>query len=595
VSASAKPYAWLFAAVLALGVADTAAAAADPKKVLRVSTADIDTLDPHQYADSPSFDVLTAIFEGLYQWDYLARPVKLAPVAAVALPEITDGGKTWTIRMRSGIYFTDDASFGGKRRELTAADAVYSLKRWLDPNLRRGGAPIETDLLVGARAVVDAAKRPGASFDYDVPIAGIRALDRYTVQLKLTEPNYPNIENYLTTGMIAREIVEAAGADIRTRAVGTGPYRLKEWKRGSRIVLEANPGYPPVQFPETDDSALAARFRDMRGKTLPQIGVIEISVIEEEVTRLLEFDRGKLDYVALRGEIANRLLDNGKLKPDYAGRGVQRLVFAEPFLFAVYLNIADPTLGGMSNERVALRRAIALAFDVETLVKVVYAGNAIPANQLVPPPVAGHDPAFPPRPPIDRAAANGLLDRFHYDKRDPDGYRRAPDGKPLTITVSLRTGAVSREIQTQWKKDMDAVGVRVDFRLMPFQDLIKELENGKLQIYMGGYGGIPSGYAQLMQLYSKEPPTINVSRFKQDDYDRAMEEYLKSPTVSEQVAASRRMSQIARTYAPMIPTVFRLENDFVQPWLLGFNPQMFQTYWKYMDIDVARKEKGQGR
>src|SRR5205823_869667 len=108
---------------------------------------------------------------------------------------------------------------------------------------------------------------------------------------------------------------------------------------------------------------------------------------------------------------------------------------------------------------------------------------------------------------------------------------------------------------------------------------------------MGGYGGIPSGYAQLMQLYSKEPPTINVSRFKQDDYDRAMEEYLKSPTVPEQVAASRRMSQIARTYAPMIPTVFRLENDFIQPWLQGFNAQMFQTYWKYMDIDVARRDQ----
>ena len=131
--------------------------------------------------------------------------------------------------MRPGIHFTDDPAFAGKRRELTAADIVYSLKRLLDPNLHRGGAQIITDLVVGARAIVDAAKKPGAKFDYDRPMAGLRALDRYTLQLTLTAPNYANIESYLTAGAVAREVVEAAGADIRTRAVGTGPYRLKQW------------------------------------------------------------------------------------------------------------------------------------------------------------------------------------------------------------------------------------------------------------------------------------------------------------------------------------------------------------------------------
>ncbi len=73
----------------------------------------------------------------------------------------------------------------------------------------------------------------------------------------------------------------------------------------------------------------------MRGKALPQIGVVEINVIEEDVTRLLEFDRGQLDFVALRGEIANRLLAGGKLKPEYAARGIVRQVFAEPYLFSI--------------------------------------------------------------------------------------------------------------------------------------------------------------------------------------------------------------------------------------------------------------------
>ena len=568
-----------------------AAGAVDPGKILRVASADIETLDPHQYNDSPSFDVITAIFEGLYEWDYLASPAKLAPIGAAALPEITDGGKTWTIRMRPGIAFTDDPAFGGRRREVTADDWVYSLKRWLDPNLRRGGDPIVTNLLVGARAVVDAAGKPGATFDYDRPIAGLRALDRYTLQLKLAEPNFPNIENYLTTCVAAREVVEAAGADIRTRAVGTGAFRLKEWKRGSRIVLEANPGYRSVRFPESGDPALAALVRGMQGKTLPQLGGVEISVIEEDVTRLLEFDRGRLDYVVLRGDIANRLLVNGKLKPEYAARGMARHVHPEPYLFAFYFNMADPVVGGTSNERLALRRAIALAIDMENLVKVVYAGHALPANQIVPPRVTGHDPELPPRPPHDRAAANALLDRFGFAKRDPDGYRRGPDGKRLTLTLSLRSAAVSREIQTLWKKDMDAIGLRMDYRLVPFQDIIKELEAGKYQLYYGGYGGIPSGYAELTQLYGKEPPTVNFSRFKSDEYDRAMDEYLKSPAEAAQIAAARRMSDIARTYVPIIPAVFRLENSYAQPWVQGFSPQVFQTYWKYLDIDLGRRRQ----
>ena len=582
---------------IALAVAaSVASAAADPNKVLRIASPDIETLDPHQYNDSPSFNVITALYEGLYEWDYLGSPAKLNPVGAVAPPEITDGGKTWTIRVKPGIHFIDDPVFRAKPREVTAQDWVYSLKRWLDPNLRRGGDPIVTDLVVGARAVVDTARKGNSGFEYDRPIEGLQAVDRYTVRIKLNQPNYPNIENWLTTCAVAREVVEAAGGDIRARPVGTGAYRLREWKRGSRVVLEANPNYRSVRFPESTDPALAPVIREMRGKSLPQIGVVEINVIEEDVTRLLEFDRGKLDVVVLRGEIASRLLSGGgKLKPEYAARGIVRQVVPEPYLFSIYVNVADSVIGGMTNDRIALRRAIALGFDVDNMIKVLYAGQALPANQLVPPGVTGHDPEFAPRPAHDPRAANALLDRLGYTKRDHDGYRRAPDGKALTITLSLRTGAISREIQTQWKKDMDAIGLRMDYRLTPFQDVIKDLEGGKFQLYFGGYGGIPSGYAQLMQLYGKEPPAVNASRFNSADYDRAMEEYLRSARDAEQIATARRMSEIAKTFVPIIPAIFRLENDFVQPWIQGYRPQMFQTYWKYIDIDLARQRQASGK
>src|SRR5215472_3811095 len=328
--------------------------AADPAKVLHVASPDIETLDPHQYNDDPSFQIISTIFEGLYEWDYLATTPALNPVTAEGPPQVSPDGLTWTIRLKHGIYFTDDPAFKGKPRELVAADYVYSIMRWLDPNLRRGGAPQSADLIVGARAVVDAARAAG-KLDYDRPIEGLRALDRYTVQLKLTHVNYPIAQAILIYFACAREVVEAAHGDVRVRPVGTGPYRLREWKRGSRLVLEANPKYRTLAFPRSDDPAHSALEKTMRGKTLPQIGVVDVAFIEEDLTRLLEFERGALDVVVLRAEVAARLLADNKLKPEYAARGIVRHVFTEPFIFEVYFNMNDPVIGGASNERVALR------------------------------------------------------------------------------------------------------------------------------------------------------------------------------------------------------------------------------------------------
>ena len=214
---------------------------------------------------------------------------------------------------------------------------------------------------------------------------GLRALDRYTLQLKLTGANYPVIDDLITNGAVAREVVEAAGGDVRTRAVGTGPYRLKEWKQGSRMILEANPDYRTLAFPESRDPAHAALAASMRGITLPQIGAIEIAFVDETTTRTLEFERGMLDYVALGGEAANRLLAGGRLKRDYAASGVSHYPVPSPYVFGLIINMSDAVVGEISNARIALRRAIARALDADELVKVVYAGQAIVMNRLSPP------------------------------------------------------------------------------------------------------------------------------------------------------------------------------------------------------------------
>ena len=218
------------------------------------------------------------------------------------------------------------------------------------------------------------------------------------------------------------------------------------------------------------------------------------------------------------------------------------------------------------------------------------AGQAIPANQFVPPGVGGHDPSLPVKSSYDPVTAKALLDRFGYDKRDPDGFRKAPDGSRLTLTLSLRTGGIMRETQTLWKKNMEAIGLRTEFNVAPFQEIIKDLEKGKYQMYQGGFGGSPSGYNIPAQLHSKQPQRVNVTQFSNADYDRAAEQFLRSRSDEEQIAAARTMTDIARTYVPELPVYFRLESNYLQPWLLGFSPPVFSSYWKYLDIDTARRK-----
>jgi oligopeptide transport system substrate-binding protein len=578
-----------------LGIAYACAAgAADPNKVLRLAQGDVDSLDPQQWTDYFSGWVGVAIFEGLYEWNYFASPARLSPNTAAELPKISDDGRTWIIRLKPGIYFTDDPAFGGKPRELTAEDYAYSFKRFLDPNLRLGGVLTLTEALVGARAAVDAARKPGAKFAYDAPIEGIQAVDRYTLQLRLNQPNYPVIEQNLTVALaVAREVVEAAGREIGAHPVGTGPYRLREWKRGSRIILEANPNYRLLKFPESSDPAHAALVRGMAGKQLPQVGVVNISIIEEMQSRLLEFEQGHLDYIELTGEIANRLLANGKLKREYASVGIQRYPLSQTYVRYTYFNLNDPMVGGMSKQHVSLRRAIALAFNVDDLVQVAYAGQAVPLAQIVPPRVTTHDPGLPQKMPYDPAMSQALLDRAGYNKRDAENYRLTPEGAPLTLTILTRPGTLWREWETLWKKNLAAVGLRVQFRELPAQDQFKEMEAGHFQMLIRGWGGSPLGYVALTQLLGTQVPRVNPSRFSMGEYDRFYQQMLREPDLRRQTTLSRQMSQLAQIYMPLIPHVAEVDNTFVQPWVSGFYPHDFPSYWKYLDIDLAGQQRGQ--
>ncbi len=592
------------AAALALSLACAGAALAqpDPSKVIRAVFPTAETgFDPQAAGDIYSNAVNRVIFDTLYEYDYLARPYKLVPNTAVALPEITDGGRLWTIRVRPGIYFSDDPAFKGQKRELTAYDYVYSWKRVLDPRMRSNSMQMFDGRFEGMDELV-AAAREGGKFDYDKAIAGLQAIDRYTIRIRLNFPDAELLPNLTTAGAgaVAREVIEAYGDGsgwAMANPVGTGPYRLKEWRRGQKIVLEANPGFRDKRFPDSADPADRAIVAKFRGRRIPFAGRIEVSIIEESNPRLLAFEQGELDYAAAPVDLVWNVLDPpAKLKPRLAGRGVTLNRGVQPAITYTYFNMEDPVVGGYTPDKVALRRAFALAYNVDEEIRVIRQGQAFPATQVIPPTVSGHDPKLDGRKVYDPAAAKALLDRFGYRDRDGDGYRELPDGRPLVLKLASAPSAIDRQYDELRKRSADAVGLKLEFVKQKWPDLLKAARLGQIQMFtLGNINTTPEGFGFLGLLYGPNGGFSNLARFRLPEYDRLYEQARAMPLGAEREKVMQRMNELVSAYAPWNITVFRYENVLVQPWIGAYKYSGFTQHpWPYLDVDVA-KRRGAGK
>ncbi len=585
---------WVVVLVVVALIAPPAAAQADPNKVLRVAFPIAEAgFDPQAAGDLYSNHVIRAIFDTAYTYDYLARPLKLVPNTAVSLPQISADGRVWTMRIKPGIYFNDDPVFKGQKRELTAADYVYSWKRVIDPKVRSPNLQAFDDLFEGSDAAIAKAKETG-KFDYDAPMEGLLAVDRYTIQIKLKRPSYDLLSNLtqIFSGAVAREAIETYG-DLNTWAmqnpVGTGPYRLKEWRRGQKIVLEANPGFRDVSFPDSRDPQDRDIVARMKGAKLPRIGRIEIAIIEESQPRLLAFEKGDLDYVTVPGDLVwNVMGKDNKPLPRFAAAGVTLARGVQPAIIFTYFNMEDPVVGGYTKEKIALRRAIGMAYNVDEEVRVLRQGQGMPATQVIPPGVTGHDPKFSGHAKFDPQGANALLDKFGYIDRDKDGWRDLPDGKPLVLKMGTSPSAIDRQFNELWQRNLTAIGVRVEFVNQKFADLLKMARAGQLQMWaLGNTSLTPEGYQFLGLLYGGFSGLSNLSRFKQPDFDRVYDLSRSLPDSPERTKYFREMSQIVSAYSPWMLNAYRIENIVVYPWVIAYKYNAFQNHpWMYYDIDL---------
>ncbi|MGZ5095339.1 MAG: ABC transporter substrate-binding protein [Burkholderiales bacterium] len=594
-----KAVAWIARAacvLLALGLCIGCAAAAP--KTLRITFQAAESgFDPVKVSDYYSGIVIEAIFDPLLTYDYLARPPKLVPNVTEALPIISGDGKTYTLKIRPGIYFADDPAFKGKQRELTAGDYAYSVRRFLDPKNRSPYAFLFEGKIVGLDELAARAKKTDR-FDYDAQIPGLETPDRYTLRIRLnkTDFNFSHVLAFSLAGAVAREAVETYGEDTNSHPVGTGPYLLKNYTRSSKIILEANPTYRGkiwdfVPGDDASDRDIAAR---MQGKKLPQIQRVEISVMDETQSRWLAFQGGQTDMEYQLSEVAPIFLtSDGKLKPEFARRGIKLDRSVDPEITYTYFNMHEKLgdepnpVGGFSKEKIALRRAIAMAYKVDDQIRIIRKGQAVRAEFPVPPGVAGHDPQYRSSIPYSPQLANALLDKFGY-KKGPDGFRTLPDGKPLVIRYSSTPTERDRQFDELMKRSLDSIGIRLQVHKDRFPELIK-LEN-QCRLMMRGAAWIadyPDGDNFMQLLYGPNSRQSNNACYQSPEFDRRYEKARLLPDGPERNKLYREMTRLMEVHTVWIMGDSRYRNVLLQPHVVGFKKHpVFHTEWLYMDLDA---------
>jgi oligopeptide transport system substrate-binding protein len=399
-------------------------------------------------------------------------------------------------------------------------------------------------------------------------------------------------------------VVEMHAADIGANPVGTGPFMLKSLTRRSKIVLDKNPGYREefvdVSRADPNDPQDREVVKYLAGRKVPIIDRVEIDVIEEPQPRFLAFLNREHDVLDNSpAEFINQIMPGGKLAPRLEKEGVRAQREPQMETLFTYFNMEDPVVGGYTPEKIALRRAIVLAYDMEAEINVARKGQAIQAQSPIPPGVTGYDPGFRSDAGTQNVArAKALLDLYGYLDRDGDGWREDPQGKPIRMVYTSQPSEDYRDLKLLWLKANESIGLKVDIRTMQFVDAYQQSKAKKLQIWgLSWAADYPDAENFMQLLYGPNCPESNKSCFNLPEYNDMYRKAASLPPSPERDALYRDMSRIVLAYAPWKIGVHRVWHHFARPWVIGFkhHPINATHYLIYSDIDVDAQAKGRAQ
>ncbi|MBT8061209.1 MAG: hypothetical protein KJO85_00910, partial [Gammaproteobacteria bacterium] len=480
------------------------------------------SLDPAHASSIYANFLVVNLYDTLYRYKYLARPYEVTPNLAAELPEISADGLTYTIRMRDDAVFSDHAAFdGGRGRTVTAEDFVYSIKRHFDPATRARGAWLWQGRIRG----LDQWKEDGA--DYDEPVEGLLALDKFTVQIRLLTP-FPQLVHTLAQGYSAtvpREVVEALDGEFANQPVGSGPFILKSIDN-TRAVLTPNPGFRQQPFslaaegfdPATQDGL---GLRSLEGRPPPFLDRLQIDFIGEDAARWNAYMAGDVDFTKVPVSQFERVVESTTpftLNPEFAGHRFESSL--ESGLVYTNFNLDDPAIGydedPVENLRKrALRCAIRKGFNWASRNDIFFSGMGEVFPGIIPPVAPEFDPA------IDRASV----------AFDPQGARRLLAEHQWTasnlpvLEYGFPSSVTERQMFEQFRSFMVDIGWPRD-RVRPlifatYGDYLRAYSNREVMLITSSWTMDYPDAENTVQLYygPNASPGSNSSNYNNPEYD----------------------------------------------------------------------------
>lgn len=589
----------LMALALLLAAATPAHAQSGATTVLRLPmrTVGPNTLDPAKGSTVYDNMACSQFYETLLQPTY-ADPNKLEPLLLAEMPtsSIDDQGrKVWRFKLRADASFHDNACFpDGKGRPITADDVFYSWKRLADQRASDGkNWWLLADTIVGFDEY-KARQDQAPAFDYDAPVEGLRKISDTEFEVVLKQPvhRFVWILQMFQTSIVPREAVEhynRGGTDLfSANPVGTGPYVLREWLPKQSLVVVRNPTYREAYYPaegwsqDDVDRGLA----EPAGRRLPLVDRLEFSMYVEDNPLWLNFENQTLGYIELPYDFFEKAFNPRTKRMDraLARKGVTYVV--EPQLDFIFrqFNMEDELVGGYTPEKVALRKAIVLAMDLEEFNKSFYAGLCTVYDGPIPPgldayPEGGQAPGVPRGPNLE--LAREMLAKAGY----PNG-----QGLPPIRYATSRSDANARQT-AMLKRQLERVGIRIEEIALDFPDLIAQVNRRELPFFGFAWSSdYPDAENNLALFYSPNAsPGSNHGNYSRPEYDALYERARLMEPGPERTALYVQMRDMLIDDAPFVGSLARNRYFTINAHMKYAKPtQRFWSWFKYVGTDQTQ-------
>lgn len=493
----------------------------------------IPTLDPAFAKSQTTIWPVNQIYNGLVQMD---DSLHIMPCIAKEWT-ISPDGRVYTFYLRDDVFFHDHEVFHeGKGRKVIAKDFVYSLERITDPMVASPGAWIFNNI----------DRRPGLNN------SGIRDLNDTTLEIALLRP-FPAFLGLLTMqycSVVPKEIVKHYGKDFRCHPVGTGPFYLKLWIEGEKLVLRKNEHYFE---------------KDGSGNRLPYLDAVAITFINDKQSEFMEFILDKIDFLSgVNASYKDELMTkDGKLNKKYADRFH---MVTSPYLNTEYLAFLLDSVSDIVSKRPVtikkVRQAMNYGFDKVKMMKYL-------RNNLGFPAINGFIPKGMP----------GFTENVKGYDYNPDKAAKLlaeagfPNGKGMPEIVLTTTGDYLDLCEyIQHELSQRGIKIKIDVNTgATFRDMVA---NSKLVFFRGSW---VADYADaenyLALFYSKNfsPGGPNTTHFKNTNFDSLYDHAMNETNDTSRHKIYNKMDQIVIENAVVIPLYYDVAVRFTNKSIDGLN------------------------